>query len=141
MTGCSSSTTDHHIIAMGGIMSVGADRRPILVSVGVGTVVLAVAGMLDRLALGLFVCAGMGLGYLNAWLTRLAVARISGGDIASGKQWLAATSGVRLFGVTGFALIVGMLARPDGFGVLFGLAAFQVAVLVAVSAPIVRGAR
>ncbi|MGV9613991.1 hypothetical protein [Nocardia xishanensis] len=122
-------------------MSVGADRRPIIVSVGVGTVVMAVAGMLDRLALGLFVCAGMGLGYLNAWLTRLAVARISAGDIASGKQWLAATSGLRLFGVTGFALIVGVLARPDGFGILLGLVAFQLAVLLAVSAPVVRVAR
>ncbi|MGW4737175.1 hypothetical protein [Nocardia xishanensis] len=122
-------------------MSVGADRRPIIVSVGVGTVVMAVAGMLDRLALGLFVCAGMGLGHLNAWLTRLAVARISAGDIASGKQWLAATSGLRLFGVTGFALIVGVLARPDGFGILLGLVAFQLAVLLAVSAPVVRGAR
>ncbi|MEV0033522.1 hypothetical protein [Nocardia sp. NPDC050793] len=141
MTGCSAPTTEHHIIAMGGFMSVGADRRPIFVSVGVGTVVLAVAGMLDRLVLGLFVCAGVGLGYVNAWLTRVAVARISGGGTASGKEWLAATSGVRLFGITGLALIVGVLARPDGFGILFGLAAFQVAVLLAVSASVVRGAR
>ncbi|WP_431969071.1 hypothetical protein [Nocardia sp. bgisy134] len=122
-------------------MSVGADRRPIIVSVGVGAVVLAVAGMLDRLVLGLFVCAGMALGYLNAWLTRVAVARIAGGDTASGKEWLAATSGVRLLGVTGLALIVGVLARPDGFGILFGLVAFQLAVLLTVSAPVVRGAR
>ncbi|MBF6300951.1 hypothetical protein IU459_25890 [Nocardia amamiensis] len=116
------------------------DRRPIIVSAGAGIVVLAVAGLLDRLLLGVFVCAGMALGYVNAWLTQVAVAWISH-DPGSGKQRLAATSGVRLFGVTALALVVSVLTRPDGFGILFGLVAFQITLLLRVAMPVLRGAR
>lgn len=121
-------------------MTVSVDRRPIIVSAGVGIVVLAVAGMLDRLLLGVFVCLGMALGYVNAWLTRVAVAWISH-DPGSGKQRLAATSGMRLFGVTALALVVSVLTRPDGFGILFGLVAFQITLLLRVAMPVFRGAR
>ncbi|MEV6325710.1 hypothetical protein AB0M45_31765 [Nocardia sp. NPDC051787] len=121
-------------------MTVSVDRRPIIVSAGVGIMVLAVAGMLDRLLLGAFVCVGMTLGYVNAWLTRVAAAWISQ-DTGSGKPRLAATSALRLFGITAVALFVGVLTRPDGLGILFGLVAFQIVLLLQVAAPVLRGAR
>ncbi|MBF6327655.1 hypothetical protein [Nocardia transvalensis] len=121
-------------------MSVSVDRRPVVVSVAVGIVVLAVGGMSDRLVLGVFVCAGMALGVLNAWLNRVAVGRILS-DIGSGKQVLAAATGLRLFGITALALIVCVLMRPDGFGILFGLVAFQIVLLLGAAVPAWRGAR
>ncbi len=121
-------------------MTVSVDRRPIIVSAGAGIIVLAVAGMLDRLLLGVFVCVGMALGCVNAWLTRVAVVRISH-DIGTGKQRLAAASGLRLFGVTALALVVGVLTRRDGLGVLFGLVSFQIALLPWAAMPVSRGTR
>ncbi|WP_330230629.1 hypothetical protein OHA40_32570 [Nocardia sp. NBC_00508] len=102
--------------------------------------VLAAAGMLDRLLLGVFICVGIALGSVNAWLTRVAVGWISC-DTGSGKQRLTATTGLRLFGVTTVALIVGVLTRPDGLGIFFGLLAFQIALLLRVAAPVLRAGR
>ncbi|MFI5779859.1 hypothetical protein [Nocardia sp. NPDC051570] len=121
-------------------MTVSVDRRPIIGFVAAGIVVLAVAGFADRLLMGVFLCAGMALGWANAWLTRVAAVRISG-DLWSGKQWLAATTGLRLFAITASALVVSVLTRPDGFGILFGLVAFQLAASLRVAVPVLRGAR
>ncbi|RJO68273.1 hypothetical protein D5S18_33140 [Nocardia panacis] len=104
-------------------MSINVDRRPIIACAAAGLVVLAVAGGLDRILLGTFVCVGLALGLVNAWLTRIGVARATG----SGTGYLAALSNLRLLVVTVVALAVGVLARPDGLGILFGLMAFQLA--------------
>ncbi|MCM6774712.1 hypothetical protein NDR87_12730 [Nocardia sp. CDC159] len=121
-------------------MTVSVDRRPIIVSAAAGIGVLALAGVGDRLLLGVFVCAGMALGWLNGWLTRVAAARIAS-DAESGRQRLAATTGLRLFAVTVFALLIGVLARPDGLGILFGLVVFQIIAAIGVAVPVPRGAR
>ncbi|WP_280295830.1 hypothetical protein [Nocardia abscessus] len=121
-------------------MTVSVDRRPIIVAAGVGIMVLAAAGALDRLLLGVFVCIGMLLGYINVWLATVSATRMSSGA-ESGTQFLAATNGLRLFGVTAFALAVGILARPDGTGILFGLVAFQIVWLLSVAAPVPSGVR
>ncbi len=120
-------------------MTVNGDRRPVM-SAAAGILILAAAGPADRLLLGLFLCAGWSLGWLNARLTEIAAARIAG-NIESGKQLLAATAGMRLFGITVLALVVAVLARPDGFGILFGLVAFQILAALRATAPVLRGAR
>ncbi|MGY2123926.1 hypothetical protein ACW9HJ_20970 [Nocardia gipuzkoensis] len=121
-------------------MTVSVDRRPIIVAAGAGIMVLAAAATLDRLLSGVFACIGMVLGYVNAGLARVAVTRISSAA-ESGTQFLAATNGLRLFGVTAFALAVGILARPDGSGILFGLVAFQIVWLLSAAAPVPGGVR
>ncbi|MBF6338633.1 hypothetical protein IU450_22445 [Nocardia abscessus] len=121
-------------------MTVSVDRRPIIVAAGVGIMVLAAAGALDRLLMGVFACIGMILGYGNAWLARVSVTRISSGA-ESGTHFLAATNGLRLFGVTALALAVGVLARPDGSGILLGLVTFQIVWLLSTAAPVPRGVR
>ncbi|RDI64902.1 hypothetical protein [Nocardia pseudobrasiliensis] len=120
-------------------MTVNGDRRPIMAAAA-GILILAIAGLVDRLLSGVFLCTGMGLGWLNAWLTEVAAARIAG-NIESGRQLLAASAGLRLLGITVLALIVAVAARPDGFAILFGLAAFQLLAALRVAIPVLRGAR
>src|ERR1700722_13796164 len=43
-------------------------RRAAYVAVALGVLALVVAGPLDRLLLGMFICIGLGLGWLNAHL-------------------------------------------------------------------------
>ncbi|WP_067834260.1 hypothetical protein [Nocardia lijiangensis] len=121
-------------------MSVNGDRVPIIVSVAAGITVLAAAGIYDRLLLGVFICAGIVLGSINAWLTRLGMAAILG-EHASGAGGSAALAGLRLFGVTALALVVGVLTRPDGLGILYGLVAFQIGASLWAAAPGLRSAR
>ncbi|TQM32814.1 hypothetical protein [Nocardia bhagyanarayanae] len=121
-------------------MTVNGDRGPIIVSTAVGITVLAAAGMHDRLLLGVFIGAGIGLGLTNAWLTRLGVAALVS-ESTSGKGPLAAITGVRLFAVTALALVAGVLTRPDGLGILYGLVTFQIGAALWAAAPALRRAR
>lgn len=121
-------------------MTVNGDRGPIIVSAALGITVLAAAGMHDRLLLGVFIWAGIGLGLFNAWLTRLGVAAIASGN-ASGKGHLAAITGMRLFGVTALALVAGVLTRPDGLGILYGLVTFHIGAALWATVPALRSAR
>ena len=52
-------------------------RRATVFAIGIGVLTLAATGPLDRLLLGLFICIGLGLGWVNAQLTRLTVNRVA----------------------------------------------------------------
>ncbi|MEV0338595.1 hypothetical protein AB0H49_06175 [Nocardia sp. NPDC050713] len=121
-------------------MTVNGDRGPIIVSTAAGITILAAAGMQDRLLLGVFICAGIGLGLANAYLTRLGVAELVS-ENTSGKGPLAAITGIRLFAVTVLALVAGVLTRPDGLGILYGLVTFQIGAAFWAAAPTLRSAR
>jgi hypothetical protein len=100
-------------------------RRAAYVATAFGVLALVVAGPLDRLLLGMFICIGLGLGWLNAQLTWKFITRQIRSETPS-KQGLLLSSAVRLFGLTGLSILVAYLARPNGIGVFFGLALFQV---------------
>ncbi|MGV9415689.1 hypothetical protein ACWDOP_37835 [Nocardia sp. NPDC003693] len=121
-------------------MSYATERRLILVGVGTGAVVLATAGFFDHLLFGVFICAGMMLGLANAHVARASIGW-AGGGARSGARALVAASGLRLFGVTALAFVIGVLTRPDGLGIFFGLLAFQIATLLSYALPIREHAR
>lgn len=100
-------------------------RRAAYVATAFGVLALVVAGPLDRLLLGTFICVGLGLGWLNAHLTWKFITHQIRSETPS-KQGLLLSSAVRLFGLTALSILVAYLARPNGIGVFFGLALFQV---------------
>ena len=105
-----------------------------------GVLALVVTGPLDRLLLGVFICIGLGLGWLNAQLTLRSVTRITRSE-SPNKQMLALTTASRLIVLTVLAIIVAFLTRPNGVGIFFGLALFQVILVLHTVVPEWRGLR
>ncbi|MFI9503566.1 hypothetical protein [Nocardia sp. NPDC052566] len=99
-------------------------RRAAILAIGFGVLILMGTGVIDRLLLGVFLCSGLILGWLNAQLTLRSATRIADSERPS-KQRLAGSTAVRLAVITVIALAVAILARPNGFGIFFGLATFQ----------------
>ncbi|WP_227979797.1 hypothetical protein [Nocardia spumae] len=105
-----------------------------------GVLALVVTGPLDRLMLGVFICIGLGLGWANAQLTLRSVTRITRSE-SPNKQMLAMSTAARLIIVTVLAIIVAFLTRPNGVGIFFGLALFQVILVLHTVVPEWRGLR
>lgn len=115
-------------------------KWPIIVSVLFGMIFVAAAGALRHPLMGVFACAGLLLGLVNLWLVQRSVARVTAEDSPS-KQLMAFSSLKRLAIISGLALVVVFLDRPDGLGVFLGLAVFQVIFLVNTSVPVLKGLR
>ena len=115
-------------------------RRPIILVIVLAIFALAVTGLIDRLLLGVLICAGLLIGLLNAVLVRRAVVRITS-DESPSKQKMAYSSAARLLVITAIALVIGFLLKPDGIGLFFGLAVFQVISVVDTTVPVLKGLR
>jgi hypothetical protein len=115
-------------------------RRAAYVATALGILALVVTGPLDRLLLGVFMCIGLGLGWLNAHFTVRTVTRITRSQAPS-KQALALTTATRLLGTTALALVVAFLTRPNGIGIFFGLAVFQVITILLTVLPELKALR
>lgn len=115
-------------------------RRAGIMVAAFGVLALVVTGPLDRLLLGVFICIGLGLGWLNAQLTLRSVTRITRSE-SPNKQMLALTTASRLIVLTVLAIIVAFLTRPNGVGIFFGLALFQVILVLHTVVPEWRGLR
>ena len=74
---------------------------------------------------GVFFGIGLVLGLLNALLVQRSVESITAGDHPLKKK-MALNSATRLFIITAIGLTIAFLFRPAGLGVVFGLAFFQV---------------
>jgi hypothetical protein len=115
-------------------------RRAAFIAVALGVLALVVTGPLDRLLLGVFICLGLGLGWLNAQLTWKFITHAIRSETPS-KQGLLLSSAVRLFGLTGLSILIAYLARPNGIGIFFGLALFQVILVLHTVLPEWKGLR
>ncbi len=93
------------------------------------------AGLSGHLMVGVFFGAGLLLGLLNALLVRRSVESITATDHPL-KRNMALNSASRLAVITVLALIVAFVFRPAGLGVLFGLALFQVLLVVTTAIPV-----
>jgi hypothetical protein len=107
---------------------------------------LAVCGLLSVLAIGLsawaghpmfgvFFGVGLGLGLINALLVQRSVASITAGDHPLKKK-MALNSATRLLIITAVGLTIAFVFRPLGLGVVFGLALFQVVLVLATALPV-----
>ncbi|MBI3212617.1 MAG: ATP synthase subunit I [Mycobacterium sp.] len=104
-----------------------------------GLVTLA-AGLLGYVMFGVFFGVGLGLGLINALLVRRAVDSITAGDHPLKKK-MALNSATRLLVITAVGLVIAFVFRPMGLGVLFGLALFQVILVLTTSLPVLKKLR
>jgi hypothetical protein len=96
-----------------------------------------VAGLLGAVMFGVFFGVGLGLGLINALLVRRAVDAITAGDHPLKKK-MALNPATRLLVITAVGLAIAFLFRPMGLGVLFGLALFQVVLVLSTSLPVLK---
>lgn len=114
--------------------------RLLIVSVVLTAGATVLAGLAGRLMFGVFFGIGMLLGLLNALLVRRSVDSITAEEHPL-KKAMALNSASRLAVITVAALVLAAVFRPNGLGVMFGLALFQVMLVFSTSLPVLKKLR
>jgi len=96
---------------------------------------IAVAGSLGQPMVGVFLGVGLLLGLLNAVGVQRSVAAITA-EAHPLKKKMAVNSASRLLIITVIGLTVAFVFRPAGLGVVFGLALFQVLLVLSTALPV-----
>lgn len=116
-------------------------RRLSVICVAVTALVAIAAALLSHPTFGLFFGIGMALGLLNALLVRRAVTSITAQDHPLKKK-MALNSATRLLAITVVGLAIAFYFKHmGGLGVLFGLALFQVILVLSTSLPVMKKLR
>lgn len=115
--------------------------RLLLISVVLTALATAAAGYLGQLMFGVFFGLGLGLGLVNALLVRRSALRITADDHPLKKK-MALNSASRLLVITVIGLAIAIPAKSHGgIGVLFGLALFEVVLVLTTTVPVVKKLR
>jgi hypothetical protein len=109
--------------------------RLLAISLVLTVVAIAAAGSLHHPMVGVFFGAGLLLGLLNALGVRRSVAAITA-DTHPLKKQMAMNSAGRLLIITVIGLTIAFVFRPAGLGVVFGLALFQVLLVISTALPV-----
>jgi len=92
---------------------------------GVSLAAILVGASFGHLRIGLLVAAGVALGLINGLLMERATAKITPASDHE-RQDVVKSSLARLALVTGVAMLIAILARPDGWVLLVSLACYQI---------------
>jgi hypothetical protein len=95
------------------------------------------AGLLGHPLVGIFFGIGLGLGLLNAILVQRSVEAITA-DAHPLKRKMALNSATRLLVMTVIGLTIAFIFRPQGLGVVFGMALFQVVLVISTALPVMK---
>jgi hypothetical protein len=103
-----------------------------------GALILGVAGLVAAvsfgyLLVGLGACIGLAMGLVNFRLVGVSVDKVTAMDVDNPKRPLAVNTLGRMGIITVIALGLCFVSKPLGFGVLGGLALFQVLLIVNVA--------
>ena len=109
--------------------------RLLVISLVLTLAAVAAAGALGHPMVGAFFGVGLLLGLLNALGVQRSVAAITAEEHPLKKK-MAMNSASRLLIITVIGLVVAYMFRPDGLGVVFGLALFQVVLVVSTALPV-----
>ena len=109
--------------------------RLLAVSLVLTLVAVAAAGALGHPMVGAFFGVGLLLGLLNALGVQRSVTAITA-DAHPLKKKMALNSASRLLFITVIGLAVAYVFRPEGLGVVFGLALFQVLLVMSTALPV-----
>ena len=109
--------------------------RLFVISVGITALAMLAAGLSGHLMVGVFFGIGLLLGLLNALMVRRSVESITARDHPL-KRSMALNSVSRLAIITMVGLIIAYVFRPAGLGVVFGLALFQVLLVLSTALPV-----
>ena len=96
---------------------------------------VGLAAMAGHVMFGVFFGVGLVLGLINAVLVQRSVDSITAEDHPL-KRKMALNSATRLLVISVIGLTVAFLFRPAGLGVLFGLALFQVLLVLSTALPV-----
>lgn len=99
--------------------------------------VTLVAALLGYPLVGVYFGIGLGLGLLNAILVQRSVESITA-EAHPLKRKMALNSATRLLVMTVIGLTIAFVFRPQGLGVLFGMALFQVVLVLSTALPVMR---
>ena len=109
--------------------------RLLAISLVLTAVAVAAAGSLHHPMVGVFFGVGLLLGLLNALGVQRSVAAITA-EAHPLKKKMAMNSASRLLIITVIGLTVAFVFRPEGLGVVFGLALFQVLLVASTALPV-----
>jgi len=109
--------------------------RLLVISLVFTAAAVAAGGAIGHPMVGVFFGVGLLLGLLNALGVQRSVAAITAEEHPLKKK-MAMNSASRLLIITVIGLVVAYMFRPDGLGVVFGLALFQVVLVVSTALPV-----
>jgi len=109
--------------------------RLLVISLALTAVAVTVADWVDHLKFGVFLGIGLLIGLLNALGVRRSVAVITA-QAHPLKSTMALNSAGRLLVISVIGLAIAFVFRPDGLGVVFGLALFQVLLVLSTALPV-----
>jgi hypothetical protein len=101
---------------------------------------VGIASSLGHPKVGVFFGVGLLLGLLNALGVQRSVASITA-DAHPLKKKMALNSATRLMAITVIGLTLAFVFRPAGLGVVFGLALFQVLLVLTTALPVMKKLR
>jgi len=96
---------------------------------------VGLGAMAGHVMFGVFFGVGLALGLTNAVLVQRSVESITAGDHPL-KRKMALNSATRLLVISVIGLTIAFVFRPAGLGVLFGLALFQVLLVLSTALPV-----
>jgi O-antigen/teichoic acid export membrane protein len=111
--------------------------RLLVICVVLAAAVTVAATLLHHPLVGLFFAIGLGLGLLNAVLIQRSVLSITAKDHPL-KRNMAMNSATRLLIMTVIGLTIAYIFKPQGLGVVFGMALFQVILVASTTLPVVK---
>ena len=113
-------------------------RRSVIIAACVGVASVIVAGLLGHVLLGIFACLGIALGAGNTWLVQRSVVSYSTSEATNKKALFTKNVLGRLAIITVIAVGLALLIRPDGLGVMCGLAVFQMVMIGGATVPVYK---
>jgi uncharacterized protein (DUF58 family) len=114
--------------------------RLLVICLALTAVAIAAAASLGHVWFGAFFGIGLGLGLLNAVLVQRSVESITA-EAHPLKRKMALNSATRLLVITVIGLTIAFVFRPTGLGVVFGLALFQVLLVLSTAVPVMKALR
>lgn len=114
--------------------------RLFLICVVLTALAVLAAAQFDRVMIGVFFGIGLALGLLNAVLVRRSVHSITA-QAHPLKSKMALNSATRLMLLTVVGLTIAFVFRPEGLGVVFGMALFQLLLVFTTALPVARKLR
>lgn len=119
----------------------GTFRRSVVAGCVLGAIALLASIPLGLLLGAAFGCLGLALGMLNSRLVQLSVVRFAAGSSTRPKRQFVGSVVGRLTLITLIAMTVALLFRPEGLGVIVGLAVFQLLMIVVAAVPMIKELR
>lgn len=116
-------------------------RRTLLVSAGCGLAAVVAFAALGNWGAGVAVCVGLALGAYNGRLVQSSALRLASSNEPDRRRRFVLSVFTRLAGVSLVALYAVFAFRHSGWGLLIGLALFQLVLLGSSSGPMLREMR